>query len=193
MFVKVSSLKIYTYLGIFYKSLNSFYVKIEDELEFIEKYLALEKNRFGSRLNTSIEADDELLNLKIPPMILQPIVENAIKHGIAPSRTGGGVIVTARLAVSSEQQDNAPALVITIKDTGVGVNDIALAQGRKRGVGLANVERRLECFYGTAAALCFQSQPGQGAVAELRLPLGESFVATEEMTERPAWANMAGG
>lgn len=169
------------------------FVSLGEEIDLIESYLAIEHARFEERLRVVIDVPSDLRGRLIPPLVVQPLVENAIKHGIAPSRTGGGVIVTARLAASSERQDNASALVITIKDTGVGVNDIALAQGRKRGVGLANVERRLECFYGTAAALRFQSQPGQGAVAELRLPLGESFVATEEMTERPAWANVAGG
>ncbi len=169
------------------------FVSLGEEIDLIESYLAIEHARFEERLRVVIDVPPDLRGRLIPPLVVQPLVENAIKHGIAPSRTGGGVIVSARLAASSEGQDKAPALMITIKDTGVGVNDIALAQGRKRGVGLANVERRLECFYGTAAALRFQSQPGQGAVAELRLPLGESFVATEEMTERPAWANVAGG
>lgn len=114
------------------------YVRIKDELEFIEKYLALEKNRFGSRLKTSIEADEELLNLKIPPMILQPIVENAIKHGISPKIEGGEV------KVKIEKTDNH--LTFEVTDTGVGLNSQDEVIGK--GIGLTNTKLRLEKMFG---------------------------------------------
>ena len=75
------------------------------------------------------------------------------------------------MIVSVTPPDGAGEFLVSVRDTGAGVNDIAFAQGRRRGVGLANVERRLECFYGTAASLRFSSVPGEGTTVELRVPV----------------------
>jgi LytS/YehU family sensor histidine kinase len=144
-----------------------------EEMDLIESYLAIERARFEERLRVQIEVPTVLRNLRIPPLILQPLVENAIKHGIAPSKSGGDLILSAGLERRSGQPGEE--LRISIRDTGVGVSDAAYEMGRLRGVGLANVERRLECFFGEAASLDFQSAPGSGTTAEIRIPITASI------------------
>ena len=177
-----------------------------EELDLIESYLAIERARFEERLRVRIDVPVELRKLQIPPLVLQPLVENAIKHGIAPTATGGDMIVTARIesgrageresgrAGEAKQNLSAPTLplshsptllCISIKDTGAGVSEINLKQGRKRGVGLANVERRLECFYGQDASLKLTSVTGGGTIAEMLLPLSsQAEIGHESQTER---------
>ncbi|MDX2033200.1 MAG: histidine kinase [Blastocatellia bacterium] len=142
------------------------FVTIAEEIELIESYLAIERARFEDRLQITIDVPSEARSLRIPPLVIQPLVENAIKHGISPNKRGGEVIVSV-----IPPGPGAGEFRVSVRDTGAGVNDIAFAQGRRRGVGLANVERRLECFYGTAAALHFASQPGGGTTVELRVPI----------------------
>ncbi|HKX33567.1 MAG TPA: histidine kinase [Blastocatellia bacterium] len=160
------------------------WVTIGEEMDLIESYLAIEHARFEERLRVVIDVPAELHQLRIPPLVVQPLVENAIKHGIAPRKDGGEVIVTGRLESGPENLP-APAsgssvLCLSIRDTGVGVSELALTEGRRRGVGLANVERRLECFYGPAASLNFSSAPGQGTLAEIRVPLSSQNEALLE-------------
>src|SRR5439155_16210281 len=97
----------------------------------------------------------------------QPVVENAVKHGIAPRQRGGHVTVGARL-------ENGPGesrrLCLTVQDTGAGTSEVALAQGRQTGVGLRNIERRLAHQYGSAASLSIQTVPGAGTTVEIRVP-----------------------
>lgn len=145
-------------------------VSLGDEMDLIESYLAIERARFEERLQITIDVPPELRNLRIPPLIIQPLVENAIKHGIAPRKSGGEVIVSAKLKTVA----SVPSLCISVRDTGSGVSPERFAQGRSRGVGLANVERRLECFYGPAAEVELHSEPDKGTTVELHLPLGSA-------------------
>ena len=140
-----------------------------EEMDLIESYLAIERARFEERLRVVIDVPPELRNLRIPPLVVQPLIENAIKHGIAPSKAGGELTISARLG--SNANERVSDLYISICDTGVGVSDVAYEQTRQRGVGLANVERRLECFFGAAASLDFHSQPGSGTTVQLRVPI----------------------
>jgi len=136
------------------------------ELDLIEAYLDIERARFEQRLTVRIDVADALRALRIPPLVLQPLVENAIKHGIAPRREGGAVTIVAR-------GDDAGAdgmLVIVVRDSGVGVTDRDLHRGRATGVGLANVERRLAAHYGGVASLSIVSAVGAGTTVEMRLP-----------------------
>jgi two-component system LytT family sensor kinase len=103
-------------------------------------------------------------------LVLQPIVENAVKHGISKQRRGGEVTVTARL----DRDGPAPRLVLVVSDTGAGATVDALEIGRATGVGLRNVERRLACQYGDAASLAIQSTPNAGTVVEIRLPVNRT-------------------
>jgi hypothetical protein len=140
------------------------YTTLGRELDLIEAYLDIERARFEDRLRVRIDVPEDLRDLAVPPLILQPLVENAVKHGIAPLRRGGEIVVTAT------QTTDPPALVIRVVDTGPGLNAADASARREAGVGLKNVERRLQCYYGEASSMSFQSYAGRGTVVELRLP-----------------------
>jgi hypothetical protein len=143
------------------------FVTLDEELKLIAAYLDIEQARFEERLRVRLDAPAELRGVRVPSLLLQPLVENAVKHGIAPAREGGEVTLAAR----AETVDGQPFLRLTVRDTGVGASDIELARGRKRGVGLSNVEQRLRSHCGAAAALRLTTASGAGATAELLLPL----------------------
>jgi len=145
------------------------FVTLEQELQLIASYLDIERARFEERLRVSIDVPKELLCLRIPALLVQPLVENAIKHGITPSRFGGEVRIQARLETSTGR--NADMLDITVSDSGIGVSEIALARGRRRGLGLRNIEERLRCYGEQSACLRIHSVVGEGTVVELKLPL----------------------
>ena len=112
-------------------------VRLEEELEFVKKYLELEKARFEERLNIEINVPTELYNEKIPPMLLQPLVENSVKHGIANELKGG------KITISIFKEDEK--LKFEIADTGSGVKDKESMFGK--GVGLTNTRLRLQKMY----------------------------------------------
>jgi hypothetical protein len=150
------------------------FVTLEQELQLIASYLDIERVRFEERLRVTIDVPDDLLSVRVPSLLLQPLVENAIKHGITPSRFGGEVNIRARLERRSADQNlNGDVLAITINDTGIGASEIELVRGRRRGVGLTNIEERLRCYAGNSASLRISSTLGEGTVVELRLPLAE--------------------
>jgi two-component system LytT family sensor kinase len=143
------------------------------ELEVIESYLEIEHARFEERLNVRIDVPPELRHVRVPPLLLQPVVENAIKHGIATQRLGGDVTVSARFDDSGRER----VLSLVVRDS-AGSTQVALARGRATGVGLRNIERRLAAQYGPAASLTIQTSPGAGTTVEIRLPA--DAVSTEE-------------
>ena len=136
-----------------------------EEIELVEAYLDIERARFEDRLRVLLDVPSELHRLRVPALLLQPLVENAIKHGIAPLRAGGEVVVLARLVNGGEQ------LQLRVSDTGQGASEQALAHGRNQGVGLANVEQRLKRHFGVAATFSVRSAPGVGTTVELTLPV----------------------
>jgi len=135
------------------------------ELELVEAYLEIEHARFEQRLRVRVDVPQAVRSLRVPPLLLQPIVENAVKHGIAPLRRGGEVTVTARLAA-----DDPRTLVVIVNDTGAGSTAFQWQAGRADGVGLDNIERRLACHYGDAASLVVSTEPGAGTTVEIRMP-----------------------
>jgi signal transduction histidine kinase len=147
------------------------FVTLGEELKLIASYLDIESARFEERLRVTIDVPEELLSKRLPSLLVQPLVENAIKHGISPSRFGGEVSICARLEQSiAEQSANGEVLSISVIDTGIGASEIELARGRKRGVGLSNIEERLRFYGGKPASLRIKSTPGAGTVVELRIP-----------------------
>jgi len=135
--------------------------------ELIDCYLQIERERFEERLTTTIDIPDDLEGVPIPALIVQPLVENAIKHGIALARRGGSLSVTARLDVSGP----TPALHVVVRNTGA---PLIRRQSRDGGgVGLRSVERRLQCYYGDAASLTLRHDGDGATTAELRLPAGD--------------------
>jgi two-component system LytT family sensor kinase len=149
------------------------FVTLGEELELIVSYLDIEQARFEERLRTIVDVPEELLSLRVPSLLVQPLVENAIKHGITPSRFGGEVSIRAGLEhSSSEVKDDLQMLSVIVSDTGLGASEIDWARGRRTGVGLSNIEERLRSYGGSSASLRINSTPGTGTVAELRIPLG---------------------
>jgi two-component system, LytTR family, sensor kinase len=138
------------------------------ELEMIESYLDIELARFEQRLHVTIDVPPRLRDVRLPPLILQPLVENAIKHGIGNKQVGGEVAVRARV---DRIEDGNRRLSLVVSDTGAGTTEDVLRLGRRTGVGLSNVERRLECHYGKAASFEIHTIPGQGTTVEIRMPV----------------------
>jgi sensor histidine kinase YesM len=135
-------------------------VSLQEELEFLQKYLEIEQTRFQDRLKVRFDIDPETLDAEVPRMILQPLVENAIKHGVAPRAGEGLVEITACRKGDS--------LWIEVRDNGVGLG----ATGRSRlhsGVGLSNTRDRLAYRYGEAQRLDFSEGTG-GLAVSLTIP-----------------------
>ena len=124
------------------------------ELDIVESYLDIEKARFEHRLRVTIDVPSRLRDIPLPPLLLQPLVENAVKHGIAHKQSGGDVAVRARTEHINDQQPRQ--LAITVEDTGAGATSQSLQRGRRAGLGLRNVERRLEC---QVRHVCFTLDP----------------------------------
>jgi hypothetical protein len=150
---------------------DSEFVTLEQELQLIAAYLDIERARFEERLRVSIDIPEDLLLLHIPSLLVQPLVENAIKHGITPSRFGGEVCIRARIETTSEEGATEHVLHITVSDTGMGASEIDLARGRRRGLGLSNIEERLRWYVGQKASLRINSTVGTGTVVEISLPI----------------------
>jgi Histidine kinase len=135
------------------------------ELDMVRPYLEIQKIRMEERLDSHIDVPQGLLSAELPPMMLQTLVENAIKHGIEPQAEGG------RLQVSAQVRDGQ--LEIVVSDTGVGLNALpggASGATASTGTGLKNIRERLQLHYGAQAQLELLSQPQGGALARLRLP-----------------------
>jgi len=130
---------------------------VGDELELVEILLAIAAVRLGSRLEYSISAPTELRSAPLPPLLLQPLVENAVRHGIEPAVAGG------RIRIDVRRHDGA--LELTVDDSGVGLEAEA-----PKGVGLANVRARLESLYGPRGRLEFYAGEPHGVIAKLIVP-----------------------
>lgn len=128
------------------------------ELRFIEDYLQIEKYRLEERLETRWDVDDTLLDARVPTMLLQPLVENAVRHGIAEQAEGGEITIHARKMNGTVD--------VRVEDTGAGLDPEAEAH-----IGLQNVRRRLDAQYGSSASLSLAPRPGGGTVARVTLPL----------------------
>jgi signal transduction histidine kinase len=136
---------------------------LASELEFLERYLAIEQVRFSDRLRPSIEVDSAIAGAAVPRFLLQPLVENALRHGIAKRADAGVLHVSAH-------RDGAN-LVLTVRDDGPGLMPGAPSPG---GVGLANTRARLAALYGERASLDIANAAGGGVVATVRLPYHEA-------------------
>jgi two-component system LytT family sensor kinase len=130
-----------------------------DEIDLVRSYLDIERARFEERLRVEIDVPAILTAYTLPTLLLQPLVENAVKHGLAPTRTGG----TLRIRAS----DHFGRLKIVVEDTGLGFDPDA--RGRT-GVGLSSVAQRLATHYGPNASFEIHSEPGHGATIEIVLP-----------------------
>jgi signal transduction histidine kinase len=134
-------------------------ITLKDELEFLEKYLEIEQTRFGDRLTVRFDVDPETLDALVPNLVLQPLVENSIRHAIAPRIEPGTIEVRARRA--------GDALRLQVVDNGPGLRPASRPGG---GVGLANTRMRLEHLYGGRGQLTLVEPPDGGLVAAVTLP-----------------------
>ena len=138
------------------------------EFKHIGDYLALMAVRMGPRLQVQLDLPPELGALQVPPLLLQPLVENAIKHGLEPKVEGG------RIEVSARRESEGAMLQLSVRDTGVGLSQVCAPGSPGSSFGLEQVRARLATLYGEGASLVLQDAPGAegGALVTLLLPLG---------------------
>jgi LytS/YehU family sensor histidine kinase len=135
-------------------------VALEDEISFVRHYLALEQLRLGERLRVVEDLDPDALELAVPPLLLQPLVENAVRHGISPLRDGGTLQLSARVA--------GEHLCIDVADDGRGAKPDAWR--RPAGLGLESAARQLDARFRGAARLEISSGPQRGFAARIVAP-----------------------
>ena len=145
-------------------------VPLQEELEFIQKYLKIQKIRFGERLDYEILAGEEVKQILIPPLIIQPLVENAIVHGLEPLEEGG----TVQVKLESHKRK----LYIAVNDTGVGIADTDKTQVLDPAVktdnshiGMTNVLERIKLYYGKTAKMEIEDVQPKGTTIRLILPI----------------------
>ena len=163
------------------RSLNSMEeqeVPLAQELEFIGAYLSIEQKRFGERLRLEQSVPDELMKALVPALILQPLVENAIRHGIEPRR-GPGLI-----AIEAKQEDKHLHLIV--RDNGRGLPGAELNSSVRRGIGLSNTQARLRGLYGKDQSFSFGRAEPQGCQVDIRLPFHLEPVHIPAGSEEPA-------
>jgi two-component system, LytTR family, sensor kinase len=137
---------------------------VNEEISFLQTYLEIEKVRFGDRLQVHFEIEESTSQLAIPTFILQPLVENSLKHGLGPKV--GENLLTIRARQLSKH------LELTVEDNGVGANVTKKLPGRDcTGLGLRNVEERLHTVYRGDAQFSFESVPRRGSRAQILIPI----------------------
>lgn len=163
------------------------FVPLEEELAFTDDYLDIEVVRFGDKLKVVKEISEDTLHVEVPSMLLQPLIENSIKHGLEPRISGGTVTLRSRIVGSR--------LIIEIEDDGVGMEpgaDVAApVSGIVRegsGIGMKNVRERMQVLYGDEAQVDLVSRPGRGTRVQLILPLLNEEEATFHLRPRMAEA-----
>jgi two-component system LytT family sensor kinase len=144
------------------------FVPLRDEVEFIDNYLDIEVVRFGQdKLRVIKELDPNSLDAMVPSMLLQPLVENSIKHGISSKIEGGSIYLRSRVTES--------LMIIEVEDDGVGMgfasSQLSTRSRAGTGIGMANVAERLQVLYGDTATMTVDSREGKGTLVRLRLPV----------------------
>jgi len=150
-------------------------VELAEELEYLRAYLDIEQLHFGPRLRIEYCVDAAAMDALLPTLILQPLVENAIRHGLEPQVRGGTLAI--------EAQADGDTLWLRVRDDGVGLSRQA---PRRDGVGLANTRSRLDRLYGEQAALTIRENPGGGVLVDLYVPLRRAAKRDVSSTSKPA-------
>jgi two-component sensor histidine kinase len=151
--------------GLLRRSLDSMEeqeIPLAQELEFIGAYLNIEQKRFGERLRVEQSVPEEVMKALVPALILQPLVENAIRHGIEPRR-GPGLI-----SIEAKQVDQQ--LHLMVQDNGRGLPGEDLNSSERRGIGLGNTQARLQALYGQDQSFSFGKAEPQGCRVEIQIP-----------------------
>jgi two-component system, LytTR family, sensor kinase len=136
-------------------------VSLKEELEFLESYLEIEQTRFQDRLTVRMEVDSRALDARVPNLILQPLVENAIRHGIAPRAAAGLVEIHARRENGMVQ--------LEVRDNGAGLG-ASPPESLMKGIGLSNTRARLEQLYGTAHRFELRDSESGGLIVTIEIP-----------------------
>ncbi len=145
-------------------------VTLKQEIDFLSCYLEIERIRFQDRLVTRVNVPHQTLDAMVPNLILQPIVENAIRHGIAPRSTPG------LIEIGAEQRNGT--LRIQVRDNGPGLPIHRTSENMfQKGLGLANTETRLERLYGAAHLFDFSNSPAGGLVVTLEIPFHKDDIS----------------
>jgi len=152
------------------------FAPLREELEFIDNYLDIEVVRFGGeKLRVVKELDPASLDVVVPSMLLQPLIENSIKHGLSPKIEGGSIYLRSRVTNSR--------LIIEVEDDGVGMGSAQLEESSSwsgMGIGMANISERLQVLYGDTARMTIDSHEGKGTLIRIRLPLIEAASSVPE-------------
>ncbi|HWQ55821.1 MAG TPA: histidine kinase [Bryobacteraceae bacterium] len=138
------------------------FTALREELSFIDDYLAIEVVRFGEKLRFDKDVDPETLDMLVPSMLLQPLVENSIKHGLSSKVEGGTIRLKARRVDSRLQ--------LLVEDDGVGIPESELATLLERGIGVSNVNERLKVLFQSDYRMWIDSQPGRGTRIGIEVP-----------------------
>jgi hypothetical protein len=141
-------------------------LRLEEEIRFAELYLEIEKVRFGDRMSVSVQVEPEARGLEAPSLILQPLVENAVRHGVAPS------LGLVDLSIAATRRDGA--LEITLSNRSRGRVKASRKMPAAGGLGLANTRARLERMYGPLASLSCEAEGPGAFAATLRIPATEA-------------------
>ncbi len=148
------------------------FAEFAQEYAFVRTYLTLEQARFGDRLHIDLDVDPQVLGVEVPVLVIQPLIENAVKHGVTADVGRGRVALRARVDPLSR------VVEVTVRDDGVGMDADRLAdvmagraRGEEQGVGLSNIRERLELLYGGQHEMHVRSAPGDGTSVRLRLPM----------------------
>jgi len=143
---------------------------LREELSFIDDYLSIEVVRFGDKLRFEKDVDAGTLDLLVPSMLLQPLIENCVKHGLSSKVEGGTIRLRSRHVDSR--------LLLSVEDDGVGIAPSKLATLQEQGIGVSNVSERLKVLFGNDHRLSIESEPGRGTHIEIEIPeLQPSLVA----------------
>ena len=153
-------------------------VALKDELEFLQKYLEIEQARFGDRLLVRYEIEAETLDAQVPNLILQPLVENSVRHAVAVRIEQGLIEICARRVGTN--------LELSVHDNGPGLPKRPGTTTGKKGVGLANTRSRLEHLYGASQQLSLEEPPGGGLIVTVMLPFRDDGEVAEH-TETEAF------
>ena len=146
------------------------FVPFAEELAFTDDYLDIEVVRFGEKLRVIKDIAPDTLDVKVPSMLLQPLIENSIKHGLEPRLEGGTVTLRSRIVEDGR-------LMIEVEDDGVGIEAGRAGTGTIQrpgaGIGMKNVRERMEVLYGDGAEVTMESRPGRGTKVTLKMPVLE--------------------
>ncbi|HSO03824.1 MAG TPA: ATP-binding protein, partial [Candidatus Limnocylindrales bacterium] len=152
------------------------FTTLAEELHSIEQYLLLEQARFGDRLRVVLRVDPEVVGVRIPFLCIQPLVENAVRHGFENS-DGPGTITLRAL-------DRGAEALVSVEDDGAGIDPAVVRRSLSGApgdhVGLANVDERLRSTYGDDHGLTVETAPGAGTKVTMRIPKYAEAVAVDE-------------